>query len=350
MSNMLRDKKIDATVYNFAFGDAWGYVTEFKKFKDIKKKQYPVPNVLKVSDDTQMGIYTMSAVKSMLNYKDSLDDYDYGDVFVQNRVRNSFARAYLMFFFDADNNRAPGMTCMSALERYHYSVQVTGLEGSVLNNSLGCGTIMRTPWLGLLPYSQNTLANLAVLQSQVTHGDPVGWIVSAVLTLMINDYIFNSENIHYNNMFEHALHSVSRLDEMNLELLQEHHNAIQVVVNQLSVYNQHWDEIASVLAESHDDFVDLNAIFGEGWIADQTLYNALAAVNLYSDESSENIFKGIKRLVYTEGDSDSIAAVGGALWGAKTGITADEKENIMNNLEPRYKKELEDMVSFIKSF
>lgn len=343
------DKHIDAAVYNFAFGDAWGYVTEFKKFEEIQDKQYPVPSVLKVSDDTQMGIYTMKTIEILRNSGMNFDNMDFSETHVQDTIRNSFANSYLAFYFDEDNNRAPGMTCMKALEAYYYSARKTGFEGGSKNNSLGCGTIMRTPWIGLLPYKRESLVNLSILHSQTTHGDPAGWISSAILTLMINDFMFNEENTHEttSNMFSHALDSLHEIKNMNLSLLNGYEKEFNMLYGQLSLYLEHWDEINSVLPEMNDNFIDLNKIFGEGWIATETLYNALAAVNFYSEESSESIYRGVKRLVYTNGDSDSIAAVGGSLWGVKSGLTPIPVEQIQQKLEKRYREELENLVDFI---
>lgn len=365
--NKTLEQQIEAAVYNFALGDAWGYVTEFKKFDDIKKNQYPMPSVLKVSDDTQMGLYTMKAIKTMSDNGVDFDNLDFRDEIVQDNIRNSFARSYLMFYFDEDNNRAPGMTCMTALEAYHYSSQITGLEGSLNNYSLGCGTIMRTPWIGLLPYSRETLANLAVLHSQTTHGDPAGWVVSAVLTLMINDYIqltldtVNDSSLHNivpafdsafkddNSMFDHALRIIEEIWQMNLDVLVDAEPDFLRITQQLLTYADHWGEIETTLVEVDDDFVDINAVFGEGWIATETFYNALGAVSLYSADSSENVLRGVKRLVYTNGDSDSIAAVGGVLWGVKSAVSATSTGEVLGSLENRYANELFEMTEFVKS-
>lgn len=338
--------KIDATVYNFAFGDAWGYITEFKKFKNIVKNQYQAPRVLKVSDDTQMGIYTMQAMKLMMKHNVDFSKIDEIDTI--NHIRRSFANAYVMFYYDEDNDRAPGMTCMTALDTYVHSQQITGFEGSKNNNSLGCGTIMRTPWIGMLPLARREMAGLAVLHSQTTHGHPVSWIVSAVLTLMIDDLI-HEKNVDENDssMFDHAARVVDEIIDMNLSLLSEFVVEMKAVKSSLMAYVDSWDEIADVMQEMNGEFIDVNKIFGEGWTADESLYNALGVCSFYNDSSK--MYSGIRRLVYTEGDSDSIAAIGGALYGAKYGEFAVSKNSITDSLEPRYRNELNKMVEFIRS-
>lgn len=338
--------KIDATVYNFAFGDAWGFVTEFKKFKNIVKNQYQPPTVLKVSDDTQMGLYTMQALKLMIKHDVDFSKIDEPKTI--NRIRNSFAKAYVMFYYDNDNDRAPGMTCMGALEAYIHSPQLRGDEGAK-NNSLGCGTIMRTPWIGLLPLGRREMAGLAVIQSQTTHGHPVSWIVSAVLTLMIDD-LLHKKNVDENDvsMFDHAIRAIDEIIDMDLALLSEFVVEMRAVKASLTNFANSWDSIEEVLSEADQrDLVDVNRVFGEGWTADESLYNALGVCSLYDDPSL--IYAGVRRLVYTEGDSDSIAAIGGALFGAKYGEFAVSKNSIISSLEPRYRDELNNMVEFIHS-
>ena len=80
----------------------------------------------------------------------------------------------------------------------------------------------------------------------------------------------------------------------------------------------------------------MTSFFGEGWVADETLYNAIIAVAAYS---SRSIYKGIQRLVWTNGDSDSLAAVGGAFLGAFKGYEALQYD-VKSNLENRYQVEL----------
>lgn len=339
-------KKVEATVYNFAFGDAWGYVTEFKKFKDIVKKQYQVPEILKVSDDTQMGIYTMKAMKLMM--QNGVDFSQIDDPVVADRIRVAFANAYVMFYYDKDNDRAPGMTCMSALENYIYSSQANGLEGSSKNDSLGCGTIMRTPWIGLLPLTRREMAGLAILHSQTTHGHALSWITSSVLTLMIDDLLHNKNTDDTDSsMFDHAVRIVDEIRDMNLVLLENYSLDLVNLKQRLETFAFSWNEITKVLREVNGEFVDVNRVFGEGWTADESLYNALGICSLYNNSSE--IYSGIRRLVYTGGDSDSIAAIAGSIYGAKYGEFAVSKNELINSLEPRYQDELADMIEFISS-
>ena len=342
-------ENIASTVYSFALGDAWGYVTEFDNFEHNMATQPPPPNPLVVSDDTQMGIYTLQAIfdtdADLSRVHENVDD--------QNIMRKDFADQYVKFYYDEDNNRAPGMTCMSAIREYIESpVKETGLEG-LSNMSLGCGTIMRTPWIGLLPLERRTMVALSVLHSQTTHGDPAGWIASAIATLMTHDLLNKNVELGEMPLFDHALSIVREIEKMDLNILSphEHGESFWHLVHQMTNFHRNWfsspvsgSTITDYLADS--DY-DVNDTFGKGWIATEALYNALGVVSYHN--SAEEAWHGVQRLVYSTGDSDSTAAIAGAFYGAYYGDSWHEVD-VASRLEPRYAKELEELILNIRSF
>lgn len=361
-----REHKIRSSVVLFAFGDAWGFVTEFMDHSKILKKMPDVPKLLKVSDDTQMSLYTMRALKKLSQEGIDLsqDYYDISsDETLQNHVRQLFAEQYVRFAHDPDNNRAPGMTCLDAISKYETACslgRVTRGDEGARNTSLGCGTIMRTPWIGLLPYSEDTIATLAILQAQSTHGDPVGWIVSAICSLMVRSAMGETEpQGSETEHFSLALSALETVENLNPELtktIRDHKVGIidpfEKVRSALTAFADSWDGITARLLPLEADAVDVSTIFGEGWIADEALYSALGVLSLYGCASEENILYGIKRLVYTNGDSDSVAAVGGALFGAESAlgtIRHEKLEQISMLFEDRYRMETEEAISFINT-
>lgn len=354
MSYEFNADKLRSSVLLYALGDAWGYTVEFDTYRSILKKQPGVPSLLTISDDTQMSLYTMEALQTAeaegIDIEDIVDNED-----VSDKVRKFLADAYLDFFCDPDNYRAPGMTCMGSLSDYaaakddaeFLNVELKGDEGNT-NKSLGCGTIMRSPWLGFLGYNRETIVALNVLHSQVTHGNPVGWLVSAVSSLMSRDLA--NGVVGEKNIFAHAIELVEEIESMNFELAEQLASAIPSVKGSLKVYLSSWDRIEVALAAKPDAprfETDLNEVFGEGWTAHESLYNALASFQLY--QGRENVFSGVKRLVYSNGDSDSIAAIGGAFFGAQYGIAEQTQRVLMSKLEPRYRYEIKNMFSFVAS-
>ena len=132
-----------------------------------------------------MSLYNTWALQRILKLENLDDLLENGAK--QGEVRRIFAEQHLRFEVDPDNGRAPGMTVMTALHHYRRSSQLTGLEGSELNNSKGCGTVMRAPWLGFLDQPRETVAMLSVLQSETTHGHPQAALCSAIAALFVID-------------------------------------------------------------------------------------------------------------------------------------------------------------------
>ena len=327
---------IKGSMYGSAFGDAYGYITEFSDYEEIQLLQPEVPQILRISDDTQMSIYTIQALEEILNTVD-LSDLTTNEL-AKNHCRVSFADHYETFYHDIDNNRAPGMTCMSALRIYSQSSKTTGLEGSSKNDSKGCGTIMRAPWIGLLGnLSREEIFVLSTLQSQTTHGHPVSWLSSSVLSVLIHDII--------NNKIEG--YDETRLIKHSMNILNDHTETWTKLGYNLKTITEMMSVFAKILStykifKNFDE--DVTQFYGEGWIADEALYTSLATSSLYMDNS----FEGVKRLVYTSGDSDSIASIGGAILGALNGYNSFNVD-IENKLEPRYQKEIKDCFNFINS-
>ena len=349
--------RIAGATYGMAFGDSWGFPTEFLGHSDILKLRILPPRPLQVTDDTQMSLYNIRALREIFEAEADLDSLA-SDTAQQIRVRKLFAEQHLNFEDDEDNNRAPGRTVMSALYVYRRSAKETGLEGSSPNSSKGCGTVMRAPWLGMLPLSRETVIALAILQSETTHGHPQAALSSAIAALVLRE-VFRGELVlggetpkdRLNSMLYAALTlsaEVARLDSslVSSEDFQEGVRDFRETVHQILF------ELESEREERLiDPTEDICQWFGEGWVADQALLCALGAFALHGEDG----YGGIQRLVYSEGDSDSIAAIGGALFGAQLGYIAIEaqaterKVRIRGAFEPRYERELVRAREFLGS-
>lgn len=322
-----RPSRIRAAVYGLAFGDAWGYVTEFDSYASIMRTQPAPPRPLVVSDDTQMSLYTLEAMMQ-LRGEDLSDLPD--DPQLQARVRDAFAAQYLRFYDDPDNDRAPGHTCMTALGNLNGDPTVTPVAG---NDSKGCGTIMRAPWLGLLPYPAPVLASLSVLQSQVTHGHPLSWVSAAACTLLVRELAALSQPLEGLELVDLADKCVKEAG--SIALLAEHHSHVDFQRAGIQKIRDQWELFIT-------DEGDPCQFFGEGWVAEETFTTALAAFA----RNPRDPLTVIRDLVYTHGDSDSLAAVGGAFAGALNG-DGFVTEQMVADFEPRYQQELAQAVTSI---
>lgn len=331
--------KTSATILNAALGDAWGYVTEFWNYERIISENPDVPAELKVSDDTQMAIYTMNASIEIIRDLNSSKDNICESVDLQNYARILYAESHLEFFKDPDNDRAPGMTCMAALKALDDSKIETGMEGSSLNSSKGCGTIMRAPWIGLFTkLSEEEIFSLAVIQSQTTHGNPISWLVSGIAAVLTSRMLTNEQVGDFDTKTPYIVLQAKEIAVFFLEtwLIFGEYEYVSEVINNLDNIISRWDEFLEFDGD-HCTF------FGEGWTADEALYTSIAT----SSKFINSPFLAIQKLVYTKGDSDSLATLAGSFLGALHGIGDSYIDEINNRLEPRYEQELSELIQEI---
>lgn len=320
--------KYKACLIGGAIGDALGYAVEFKSEPEIFGQygkngitDYKLRNGKAiVSDDTQMTLFTADGIIRGYytgSYTDSVYN-SYKEWYITQTVtmHNNNYRSWLMKIPELWNRRSPGMTCMSEIS--------SGIKGSVrnpINDSKGCGGIMRTAPIGL--FFKNTIMismtdMLASEISAITHGHELGYIPSATFAHIINlishsdislkDAIMNSIS-HTKKLFDDAGHISYFCKLIN--------KAVRLAGKNIN---------------------DLDAIheLGEGWVAEETL-----AIAVYCALKYENDFeKAVVVSVNHNGDSDSTGAVTGNIMGAYLGMNAIP-EKFLENLE------LKDVISEI---
>ena len=347
-------ERIDGAIYGMGLGDSWGFPTEFMRHKGIIFMAPPPPHPLQITDDTQMSLYNSKALENIFERELDLDEI-LTDVGQQTRVRKLFAEEHLKFEVDPDNNRAPGLTVMSALWVYRRSARATGLEGSSPNDSKGCGTIMRSPWFGLLPLDRNRIAALAILQSETTHGHAQASLSAAVAAIFLKGIFEGKISLgrdsainRLRSVLLYATSIASNIGRMDSNLVLSEDFQDEIAELRDLIYNS----LVSIEALSEKELMDPDADickwFGQGWVAEEALLCALAAFALYGNDA----YGGIRRLVYSNGDSDSIAAIGGSFFGAYVGIEELEAQarsngvRLRGSFEARYNAELEDASNF----
>lgn len=347
----MHENLIKGAVYGFAYGDAWGRGTEFVPFSQIMNEGTPFPDQALVTDDTQMSLYAIAAImyEASMN-PEALKGLHY-DEKKRNTVRVLFADSFVEFADDPDNYRAPGTTCMNALRSYQQFKRITsdpdeltGMEG-VVRDSKGCGANMRSGWLGLLPLEEPDIINLAILQSETTHGHPLA-LASSVLTALTLRAVISGEIIprqgHY---YDWAINKISDL-ESRVFLFRN---------NSAGEWNPDYGKGLTMLKEflenkkeqvinfaNSESSQDICSFLGEGWVAEEAYLCAL----LGADYSPLDPVEGLERLVRSNGDSDSLAAIGGQFIGAFDGFKVFPEE-WENQLEPRYREELQEVVDFL---
>ena len=164
-------KQASGCLFGMAFGDALGFKTEFLPSVAEIVARFPpdgpqeiVGSPALVTDDTQMAL----AVGEALLHAPK--------PYAPDTLEEALREAFVDWAGSPDNNRAPGITCLTACGRLH-----TGMvwQEATVANSKGCGANMRVQAVGVLPgLSQETRAALAQFQAALTHGHPTALAAS----------------------------------------------------------------------------------------------------------------------------------------------------------------------------
>ena len=302
-----------------AAGDALGYAIEFNREDWIFSRygsagitEYELTNgKALISDDTQMTLFTAEGIllaKNPMNYTayisgmfDAYQEWLRTQRF-SRKVRKN--RLWLADIKELNDRRAPGITCLNALER--------GEFGSIyepINNSKGCGGVMRVAPIGLY-YSPDEMEwqeidTRGAQAAALTHGHPLGYISAAGLVHIVKRAMYRPE-MSLLQIMEDMIEKVPVLfmddDPEECEIFK---NLMRKAVD---------------LATDNDITDDLDAIhqLGEGWIGEEAL-----AIAVYCALKHDNDFDAaIISSVNHNGDSDSTGAIAGNILGTYLGIDA----------------------------
>jgi ADP-ribosylglycohydrolase len=208
--------------------------------------------------------------------------------------------SWLINIPELHSSRAPGNTCLSAIEQ--------GANGTIekpINQSKGCGGIMRVAPIGLYfegkGYSQKEVDLIGAESAAITHGHELGYIPAAALVHIIQ-LVAHDPNITLLAAVQESMAAVKECFPAAKYL--------DVLLNLM--------KRAVDLSSKEMDDVDAIREFGEGWVAEETL-----AIAIYcSLKYSSSFGKAIVASVNHGGDSDSTGAVTGNIMGAYVGLRA----------------------------
>jgi ADP-ribosyl-[dinitrogen reductase] hydrolase len=307
-----------------ALGDAFGYAIEFDHWDAICRRHGPDglrEPVLKqgkliVSDDTQMTLFTLEALN--LTLPTQLDPPYAHDMI--RPFQASCQHAYLRWgdtqnvavpdlYDDGEaarlylspamrHRRAPGNTCLTAV--------CSGALGTTLfpvNDSKGCGAVMRTAPIGLVEGASPQLAMaLGDTAGALTHGHLDGWLPGGALSAMVC-LIAQGQDLR-------------PAAEQTLRLLAKHpHPKRGAVMNSGTVALLH--AALALLDEAAPARADIFQRLGEGWTGDEAL-----AIGVYAACAAGSFEDAIRLAANHDGDSDSTASIAGQLYGARHGLMA----------------------------
>jgi len=313
--------KYQGCLLGLAIGDALGAPVEFLRLQEIKK-QYGKGGITdfhewrgfkpgSYTDDTQMSLATaIGCIRAYQRWRDRGICHPASVVY----------RRYLDWLESQNNpdqRRGPGNTCLSALR----SGKMGTMEEKI-NNSKGCGGVMRTAPAGLAFPSDRAFQEGAEYAA-ITHGHPSGYLTAGFLSGMIA-YIIEGKTLT---------------------------EAIDLCIGQLIKYDGYSEilekiELAQKLSVSQKSIEESIQTIGEGWVGEEAL-----AISVYcSLRFPDNWGRGTLAAVNHSGDSDSTGSITGAILGTLLGIELIPRHWVRNVEElGRIKKIANDMFGIFKN-
>lgn len=203
MRNRLSQNHFTACLLGGAIGDALGAPIEFMSIDQIRNTHGPEGLVDyceftdqqgEFTDDTQMTLFTAEGLLRA-NHRAVLKGIGGADVpityqsyirWLHTQGRSSKSTPQGWGMLDLENGwlikerdlfkfRAPGNTCLNSLQ--------SGIPGTVespLNNSKGCGAVMRMAPVGLMYYDPEQTFRIECDLGALTHGHPSGYLSAGV--------------------------------------------------------------------------------------------------------------------------------------------------------------------------
>lgn len=322
-NNTYRDR-IRGCIVGGAAGDALGYPVEFDRFREIKK-EYGDAGITKytvdfktgtavISDDTQMTLFTADGILSAMDagitapasrklypyvHTAYCDWYKTQGCTPVNRPVKDLPVSELADYPDLNVRRAPGITCMKAL-----STSKKRDLYKPINDSKGCGGIMRVAPVGLL-YPDATLeqvVEMAAEISAITHGHVLGCFPSGIFAAIVHQAVYSEETRSLAEMIRKATDAARNLYGKSI----------------------YWDDLEALIDKAisftendRSDAANLKEL-GGGWVAEEALADALYCALKYENDFSAGIIAAVNH----DGDSDSTGAITGNILGALHGYDA----------------------------
>lgn len=320
MAKTTRDR-IRGSLVAGAAGDALGNPVEFKQIYairshygsdgitsyDLSAQWTDTEGKAVFTDDTQMTLFTAEGLLIGSNQNENplpaISEAYLEWLSTQNGVKSNKHHTGVLRDVTALNKcRAPGNTCLSALNSIWHGVQPA-------NNSKGCGGVMRIAPIPLFAAMGNmdlmTCDRLAGDAAAITHQHPLGFIPAALMAdiiycLSCDEHPTRAAMIHYVEEGIERIHT----------LYPQHPNHAEVMAKLAR----------QAVALAGNDKADIDNIqaLGEGWVGEEAL-----AIAIYcSIRHFGHLEQALVSAVNHNGDSDSTGAITGNILGASLGFEA----------------------------
>lgn len=293
-------EKFRGCLLGLAIGDALGAPVEFDNLAAIRQRFGPqgITDLIpwhglpagSYTDDTQM---TLATIYGMLAAHER--GRSKGIVHWPSMIYHAYLD-WLKSQNDPRQRRAPGNTCLNALG----SGQMGTLDAPI-NNSKGCGGVMRTAPVGLLFRGAEAFRHGATYAA-ITHGHPSGYLSAGFMAELIGHLVDDAS-----------------LDE-----------GLDRTTATLLGYPDHEETLTKVtqarsFAGDRTSTDDAIRAIGEGWVGEEALGVAIFCALRFPDDYRAAVIAGANH----DGDVDSTASMAGAIIGTKLGANAIPAEWIV---------------------
>jgi ADP-ribosylglycohydrolase len=296
-----------------AVGDALGAPVEFSTLRDIRDEFGPSGVHLfaerepAITDDTQMTLFTAEGVirasvrgrSKGICHPPSVVHHAYLRWLhtQETRTRVDDALGVVDGWLVADRRlhrrRAPGNTCLAALRS-----GVMGTTEQPLNDSKGCGGVMRVAPVGVFVADVEEAFRLGCEVAAITHGHPTGWLASGAFAAIIASIMSGAD----------LADAVARARV----LLDREPNAGETIAA--------LDAAVDLARRGMPSAEDLEQL-GGGWVAEEALAIAVCCALAAPDFRT-----AVSAAVTHSGDSDSTGSICGNIRGALEGEAAVPRE------------------------
>jgi ADP-ribosylglycohydrolase len=316
MTNKRTAEHFKGCILGGAIGDALGAPIEFMSINQIRStygdqgltdysEAYGRNGA--ITDDTQMTLFTAEGLilsKVRKEYEGDKGVLSSGyhallrwlytqettlqDNLIQNHGTCSIIDGVLTGHKELFALRAPGNSCLSSLESGKM-----GIVADPINNSKGCGGVMRMAPAGLAFDDAEKAFHFGCKLAALTHGHPTGYLAAGTFAALISLIISGN-----------SLAGAIENSTLILKADKNHEETLRAIGNAVDIVGKHTPE-PEVIEK-----------IGAGWIAEEAL-----AISLYcSLVAIDDFKKGVLLAVNHSGDSDSTGSITGNILGALYGI------------------------------
>lgn len=302
------DGRIRASLLGGALGDALGGFVEFDSIEQIRLQcghdgiAEPEPGQpMLITDDTQMTLFTAEAL--IRARRDPANDP--ADIAHRaylrwlhtqgGQVPADVIDGWLVTVSELHSLRAPGNTCLTALESTSSPARERGSRTHPLNNSKGCGAVMRAAPVGLAERDPARAFELAADMGALTHSHPSGYLSAGALAVIVNRLAAGA--------------SLAEAAQRALDLLAAHSGCEET--------HEALSRGIELAAHERPSPERIAAQLGGGWVGEEAL-----AIGVCAAARARDFKDGIRLSVNHSGDSDSTGSITGNILGAMWGMRA----------------------------